>query len=107
MQDFRHFDYVITPSGLIKALEAGQDISVIINGEYYDLKEEKGEYVGRYKGYTVNSTWQGYEIQKGKHYLKAIYKGIPEYTTDYLYSKKYKTLQSALKTITELERSKA
>ena len=41
MQDFRHFDYVITPSGLIKALEAGQDISVVINGEYYDLKKEK------------------------------------------------------------------
>ena len=45
MQDFRHFDYVITPSGLIKALETGQDISVIINGEYYDLKEEKEQEV--------------------------------------------------------------
>lgn len=106
MQDFKHFDYVITPSGLIKALETGQDISVIINGEYYELKGDKGEYVGHYKGYTVNNTWQGYEIQNGKYYLESIYKGIPKYTTDYLYSKKYKTLQSALKTITELERSK-
>lgn len=41
MQNFRHFDYVITPSGIIKALEQGQDISVIINGEYYDVKQDK------------------------------------------------------------------
>jgi hypothetical protein len=43
MQDFRHFDYVITPSRLIKALETGQDISVIINGEFYDFKEDDKE----------------------------------------------------------------
>jgi hypothetical protein len=56
--------------------------------------------------YQINKTYQGFEIQKSKYYLESIYKGTPKYTTDYLYSKKYKTLQSALKTITELERSK-
>lgn len=42
MQDFRHYDYTITPEALKKMLESGyKNITVIINGEYYDLKEDK------------------------------------------------------------------
>ena len=43
----------------------------------------------------INRTWQGYEIQDGKYYLESIYNGIPKFTTDYLYAKKYKTKQKA------------
>ena len=44
MQDFRHFDYTITPEQLKDLLEQGFDnITVIINGEYYDLKADKEE----------------------------------------------------------------
>lgn len=42
MQDFKHFDYVIDLDGIIKAIKDGQQINVIINGEYYDFEPEKG-----------------------------------------------------------------
>ena len=41
MQDFTHFDYVIDFDGILKAVKAGQNISVIINGEYYDFIPKK------------------------------------------------------------------
>ena len=41
MQDFKKFDYIIDIDGIIKANKDGQDISVIINGEYYDFIPEK------------------------------------------------------------------
>jgi hypothetical protein len=41
MQDFRQFDYVIDFDGIIKAIQAGQQINVIINGEFYDVVASK------------------------------------------------------------------
>jgi hypothetical protein len=41
MQDFKQFDYVIDFDGIIKAIENGQQISVIINGEFYDFESKK------------------------------------------------------------------
>ena len=41
MQDFKKFDYVIDFDGIIKAIKDGQTISVIINGEFYDLKTDE------------------------------------------------------------------
>ena len=41
MQDFKVFDYIIDIDGIIKANKDGQNISVIINGEYYDFIPEK------------------------------------------------------------------
>lgn len=42
MQDFRNFDYTVTPQTLKDMLESGYqgNITVIINGEYYDLKDD-------------------------------------------------------------------
>ena len=37
MQDFTQCNYKITLDGIRKATEAGQHVTVIINGEYYDL----------------------------------------------------------------------
>lgn len=58
--------------------------------------------------FTINKTFQGYEIQLNKPnqrplYLKSIYKGKPQYTTDYLYSKKYKTESCVKRVIKALE----
>lgn len=41
MQDFKHFDYIIGFDGIIKAVNDGQSVDVVINGEYYDLNTEK------------------------------------------------------------------
>lgn len=42
MQDFTRYDYTITPAQLADLLQAGKlSITVIINGEYYNLVEEK------------------------------------------------------------------
>jgi hypothetical protein len=41
MQDFNLYNYKITLDGIRKAAEAGQHITVIINGEYYDLTPEE------------------------------------------------------------------
>lgn len=41
MQNFKQFDYVIDFDGMIKAIKAGQQISVIINGEFYDFIPQK------------------------------------------------------------------
>ena len=38
MQDAKRYNYNISISDIIKAQEHGQNITVIINGEYYDLK---------------------------------------------------------------------
>lgn len=43
MQDFKIFDYIIDIDGIIKANKDGQKITVIINGEYYDLIDEPKE----------------------------------------------------------------
>lgn len=45
MQDFNLYSYKITLDGIRKAAEAGQNVTVIINGEYYDLTpaEESNE----------------------------------------------------------------
>ena len=43
MQNFKQFDYVIDLDGIIKAVKAGQNINVIINGEFYDFIPQKEE----------------------------------------------------------------
>jgi hypothetical protein len=41
MQDFRHLDYTTTPETLRDLLDQGfKNITVIINGEYYDLRPD-------------------------------------------------------------------
>lgn len=39
MQDFKQFDFTITPEELTKAAETMSDIVIIINGEFYTLKK--------------------------------------------------------------------
>lgn len=41
MQDFKTYDYTLTIEDLKKALEDGQHITAIINGEYYDIQPGK------------------------------------------------------------------
>ena len=43
MQDFKLYDYKITLDGIRKAAEAGQPVTVIINGEYYDLTPDRNQ----------------------------------------------------------------
>ena len=51
----------------------------------------------------IVNTYKGYEIQvnddgkKFPAYVRKVYGGKIEYVTDYLYSKKYKTVQAARK----------
>lgn len=41
MQDFRSYNYTITPAQLLALAESAPDkITVVINGEYYDIKPE-------------------------------------------------------------------
>ena len=41
MQDFRSYNYTLTPAQLLALAESAPDkITVIINGEYYDIKPE-------------------------------------------------------------------
>ena len=43
MQDFRTYDYTITPARL-QDIAGMMEVTIIINGEYYDLKpDEKPE----------------------------------------------------------------
>jgi hypothetical protein len=43
MQDFRSYNYTLTPAQLLALAESAPDkITVIINGEYYDIKPEAG-----------------------------------------------------------------
>ena len=41
MQDFTTYNYRITINDLLRAQYAQQNINVIINGEYYELKKSK------------------------------------------------------------------
>lgn len=43
MQDFRQYDYTISAEGIEKAVKAGLEVMVIINGEYYEVVETKEE----------------------------------------------------------------
>lgn len=43
MQDFKSYNYTLTIEDLKKALEDGQHITAIINGEYYDIQPGKDE----------------------------------------------------------------
>lgn len=41
MQNFRSYNYTLTPAQLLALAESAPDkITVIINGEYYDIKPE-------------------------------------------------------------------
>lgn len=43
MQDFGSYNYTLTPAQLLALAESAPDkITVIINGEYYDIKPEAG-----------------------------------------------------------------
>lgn len=39
MQDFNRYNYTLTVEDIQKAIAAGQTVTVIINGEYYDIEE--------------------------------------------------------------------
>lgn len=41
MQDFKTYNYTLTIEDLKKALEDGQHITAIINGEYYDIQPHR------------------------------------------------------------------
>ena len=43
MQDFTKYDYTITAEQLTEAVKHGFDVTIIINGEYYDFRTTKGE----------------------------------------------------------------
>lgn len=43
MQDFKRYNYTLTPEDIKTALETGQHVTVIINGEYYDIEIKTGK----------------------------------------------------------------
>ena len=42
MQDFTKYNYELNIDDIIKAQQDGREITVIINGEYYSLKDANG-----------------------------------------------------------------
>ena len=61
-------NYSITRTDLNKALNEGRDVTVIINGEYYDIKPDKKDYLKELKaGYAVTI------ISPKKNYVPTIF----------------------------------
>ena len=56
-----------------------------------------------YKNHTITSTARGYEIstvQNGRTiYLETLYRSTAKWTTDYTYSRRYTSIESAKKAI--------
>ena len=40
MQDFMRYDFTLTVDNLKRIVDDGEEVTVIINGEFYDLKGE-------------------------------------------------------------------
>lgn len=65
----------------------GYNVTVIINGEYYELENESTPVIETYE------TWRGWDVRKFEngrwHYVSKVYNGNYSFVTDHTYAKKF------------------